>query len=643
MTRTISLLVFSLFLFLAAAAQNVAIRDSVVVGIIDSLVVEEKIELSSSTDMALYAVGTKIERISPLALERGASLTLEQLLKSESSLYIKEYGRGMLSHLSVRGRSSAHTALLWNGIDISTPTMGQINLVQIPLYFFDKMTIHTGGGSTLYGNGAIGGAIELSTTPEWNNGVGGDLTLSAGSYSTLYSGGTFRYSSNSFTSRTSLLYSSSKNNYKFNNNTKPGHPRERLNNSAYYNSGIMQEFHKRFKKLSQLSFNLWYLNFNREIQPSIPLNDTPENYASILDRSFKGVIKYEGRVARVSYRIVGAVSEDREFYKEDIIAGTKYFGEVEAQYSVGTLTLKSGGTFQLALPKGNYFDLGVKERRGYLYTVARYLPPFAKETLILGAGIRVGEVTNGKVPPMPSIDFKWYPYRRGAHNLALRGSFSISSRVPTLNDRYWGGVSSYLLSESSTTVEGGVDFSRSGERFNLTLSTSLYSSAVENWIRWLPAGQVWRPQNVPHVTSKGIEAQLKVEGEWSRLGYRAAANYSYSSIVMDKGLWSEDPSIGQQLAFQPLHSFNSTLTIERDRVSLFTTISYTGRRSTLDIFDLLPSYTLTNIGGEYKGILWGNNFSIILSINNLFGVNYQNVKFYAMPPTNSLLTLRYFF
>lgn len=641
MIKTFFLHIFLLFNVAVVAAQQ--LRDTVMEASIDSAVIVDRGRIQNGSTAALFAVGTKIDRVSPEAIERGAALSLAHLIKGETSLYIKEYGRGMLSYISVRGRSSAHTPILWNGIDLSAATMGQTNLSQIPLYFFDNMTLHTGGNSTLYGNGAVGGAVELTTKPIWKEGVSGDLTLSAGSFSTLYTGGTLKYSKGSIYGRSSLFYSLSKNNFEFKNNSRVGHPKERLNNSAYFNGGAMQELYKSFKDSSQLSFTLWYLNFHREIQPSIPLNDRPETYASIDDRSFKGVVKYMGRVKGFSYRILSGFSEDRQLFKEDLIGSFKFFGEVEGEYSYGTMILKGGASIEESVPKGELYAFGAKERRSYLFGVVRYSPNFAQDALLLSAGIRVGEVTNGKIPPMPSLDLKWYLYRRGIHNLSIRGAYSISSRVPTLNDRYWGGISSYLLSESSTTFEGGVEYSMSGDSFGATLSTSLFRSDVENWIRWIPAGQIWKPQNIPNVLSKGVESQFQLTAKFGEYSSNLRINYSYNSIVMVKGLWVEDPATGHQLAFQPHHTFNTTLSVEKGKTMFYTTLSYTGERSTLDIFDLLKPYLLTDIGVEYKSSIFKHRVSIIGTVNNLFGVEYQNVKFYAMPPTNFLITARYYF
>lgn len=112
---------------------------------------------------------------------------------------------------------------------------------------------------------------------------------------------------------------------------------------------------------------------------------------------------------------------------------------------------------------------------------------------------------------------------------------------------------------------------------------------------------------------------------------------------MIKGLWSEDPSKGEQLAFQPKHSFRSSFTLGRGDISSFVNLLYTGERTTLDIFDILDSYFLVDIGLSYKSKLGANNYSLNFALKNITNEYYQNVKFYAMPSRNWQLALRYFF
>ena len=608
---------------------------------LDSVTVRSAVK-NKVTKESAFAVGTNVQRVDAGVITRMAGLSLSELVKDQSSVYIKEYGRGMASYISVRGTSSSHTNIAWNGINLAVPTLGQANLSQVPIYFFDKMELHVGGSAMLYGDGAIGGSIQLSTVPVWKKGFSGDLLLSGGSYSTLYGAGTLRYSNGRTESRSSLFATSAKNDYTFRNNTKPGHPKERLNNSGYSNHGILQEVHRKLKDSSVLSFSLWYLDHDREIQPSVAINDRPQHYASVRDRNIRGTLHYGASSKRVSYSLKASYANDFQQYEQDIIEASRFSALAELQYNFNGITFKGGATAEHTIPAARSFADSVRENRFYVYGVARYIPS-SLPGLLFSAGIRAGSVTNGNVPLMPSAEARYTLLRSKGHNLAIRGAVSRNSRVPTLNDRYWGGVHTYLRSENSFTVEGGSDYHWFKGSRRATASITLYSSSVNDWIRWLPAGNVWRPQNVPKVHSKGAEALLSTEAPLGRFVGGLSVNYSYTSIKMVKGLREGDPSVGRQLAFQPRHSVRGSLSLSGGPFLWFATISFTGDRTTLDIFDVLDPYTLLDAGARYKGVLGGQKYSINLTVKNITGTNYQNVKFYAMPGRNYNVAFRLYF
>jgi len=121
------------------------------------------------------------------------------------------------------------------------------------------------------------------------------------------------------------------------------------------------------------------------------------------------------------------------------------------------------------------------------------------------------------------------------------------------------------------------------------------------------------------------------------------ANYAYTNIITVEPLWSEDPARGEQLAYQPRHSWRAMAKGERGKFSVFAAMSYTGRRTTLDIYDVLPSYLLTDAGVTFRQPFGENELVLSATVKNIFNVSYQNVKFYAMPGTNGQLTVQFRF
>ncbi len=594
-----------------------------------------------------FMTGTKVQSVSELELSNSKAQTLSDYLKESSPIYIKEYGRGMGSFISIRGTSSSHTSIVWNGMDLSVPTMGQADLSHVPLYFFDNMDIHVGGGSALYGNGSIGGSIQLSTQPKWREGWSGDAFLSMGSYSTYFGGSTVRYSNSKIESRSSLYYSGSENNFSFINNTKPNAPKERQNNAQYSNWGLLQEVNYRAGESGNISFNIWYLDFDREIQPSVSSNDRPESYASIYDNNLRTSLTYSGQSSgdggksSFLYSMAISYSHDKERYKEDVIESSRYKANANIQYSISGLTAKTGVSYESIVPTVDSYMSDVNEKRSSIYLLMRY--GAFNNAVIFSGGVRGGSITNSSIPLMPSLGATLFLHNSFNYSLSLRSSLSKSVKVPTLNDRYWGGVHKYLKNESSVTAEGGLDFSLYHSRGAVNSFITLYRSSVDNWIRWFPAGQVWRPQNIPHVVSKGIEFGLSADYKFAEYLIKGYANYNYVDVKTIKALWQHDPAVGKQLAYQPRHRLTTGLSVKREKTELFINGSYTGERTTMDIYDRLDSYILVDSGVRYSIVSNFGDFNIALIVKNIFNKNYQNIKFYAMPGTNWQINLKYNF
>ena len=72
-------------------------------------------------------------------------------------------------------------------------------------------------------------------------------------------------------------------------------------------------------------------------------------------------------------------------------------------------------------------------------------------------------------------------------------------------------------------------------------------------------------------------------------------------------------------------------------------LSYTGIRTTIDLYDILPSYLLTDFGATFSFKLYGLKLTANGVIRNIFDVSYQNVKFYAMPGRNCQISLQWKF
>lgn len=589
-----------------------------------------------TSDNSRYNVGQRNIEYQAKDLDPNRDQSLSDFLKARTSIYIKEYGNGASAYLSLRGTSSSHTNIDWNGQDLSLPTLGQTDLSHIPLYFFDGLEIHLGGNSSLYGNGSIGGSLQLQTNPNWKSGFSGNVLLRAGSYWSRFIGSTVRYSNQKIESKTAFFYTGSENNFQFHNNTRKGYPLETTHNAAYNNYGILQELFYRINPQHLLSGGIYYLDFNREIQPSVSNNSRPESYKSIYDNNTKAYLNFQGSSLsnRWHYNARLSYGYDYEYYENDIIAAHRAQGSVAAEYRHRYVALKIGTNHQYTLPQVYAYSAGVDEWRNELFSTVRIYPI---EGLSLSGGIRYLNVTEVDIPWLPSLALQ-YEWNLQRHLIRLRSSWARSSKIPSLNDRYWGGSRTHLLPEISDNQEIGFNYRYQSGFYEVGTDMTLYQAQVSNWIRWLPVGEIWRPQNLKEVTSQGVETNLYLQVNPSWGYYRIAIDYAYTDVCQTQSHLDGDPRIGHQLAYQPYHTFNGSAEISWKDWLFQLDGHLVGSRTTTDRFDVLAPYFLLNTTLRYRTQLFHQPSDLCISVNNILNTDYQNVKFYAMPGINFQLS-----
>ena len=97
-------------------------------------------------------------------IERAGSSSLPELLQRQPGIEISNLGgAGKVSTLSIRGSSSTHSIVLIDGMRVGAATSGFSAIEHIPLSQIEKIEILRGPASSLYGQDAIGGVIQIFT------------------------------------------------------------------------------------------------------------------------------------------------------------------------------------------------------------------------------------------------------------------------------------------------------------------------------------------------------------------------------------------------------------------------------------------------------------------------------------------------
>ena len=114
-------------------------------------------------------------------LDRSEGRTLPELLAALAGFqFSSNGGLGKSSSIFIRGLEARHTLLLVDGVRVGSATLGTPSLDNLPLEAVDRIEVVRGPMSSLYGNGAFGGVIQVFTR-KGGQGLTGNAKLSVGS------------------------------------------------------------------------------------------------------------------------------------------------------------------------------------------------------------------------------------------------------------------------------------------------------------------------------------------------------------------------------------------------------------------------------------------------------------------------------
>lgn len=106
-------------------------------------------------------IGTSYE-ITPKDFDLSSARTLDQALTSIPSINVRNGADGT-PRLDIRGLRTRQIKLLVNGIPFNAADDGQFDPTLIPTFAIGRITLQAGASSVLYGDGGMGGVLDIQT------------------------------------------------------------------------------------------------------------------------------------------------------------------------------------------------------------------------------------------------------------------------------------------------------------------------------------------------------------------------------------------------------------------------------------------------------------------------------------------------
>ncbi len=590
-----------------------------------------------------FTVGVKRQQLDSLSLQLQRGQSLASLLQSRSPLYLREYGPGQLTTVSFRGTSSSHTAVLWNGLNINSPTLGQTDFSQIPVFALENVQVQYGSSSALYGSDALGGSIQLQTKPQqWRQGWSARLRQEAGSFGSYFTGVAGNWANRQWQTDVRLYRRTAENDFPYTNTLKRAQPRERNVHSAFWQQGGVAQIGFRPAPEHELWLQAWWQKGSRQVQPPIGStsgSDEQQDEALRLNLQYRRVLPLGEWQLQSGLIDEEMIHNGSGFRARQFIAKTDW--ETELSHK---LLLQVGGQWNWR--KATNENYSRDEDRLEAFTRLRWQP---HQSWVTSLNLRqiVTDQLWGPLSPSIGTEVALLPY------LKAKASGGRHYRVPTLNDRFWPWFGQPdLKPEIGWNTEAGLiseELDLFGGKFQADINA--YWLWIDDWIMWRPAvapgpdGEPvsgWGPKNLRSVYSRGYEMGLRWQHSILELGGNAAYTRSENSVALNEF----DRTVGQQLPFVPLWKASSWLRVAKAGWLGELNGQYTGRRYTTGVEDdaqSLPQYYLLNLSAGKTWQLQNHSLGLLLQLRNLLDHQYQNYENRAMPGRSYNLTLNYIF
>lgn len=570
--------------------------------------------------------GARIFQLDTSAIAMLSCNSLAGRLDREAPLFIKSYGPGSLSTLSLRGTGAAHTAVLWNGLPLNSPMLGLYDFSLLPGFLLGDVSIQSGGNGPLAGSGAVGGAIFMN--PVWDTVQGHRITMlgGIGSFGEMQYGTGYRFTNGVVTTQTRIYHQKASNNFRYNN----------------FNGEMLRQPHAGFSQIGfshdtrfgnarhHLDLHAWYLENHREIPPLMV-----SRYSGQVqdDASLRLSARWGRSVGNLNYHLRGGLVREQIRYA-DPVAG------IDNKSTANTYQFDAGIAYRFSR------HLHVEGEVAWTESCAE-VEQYAKEaaqsqqTLTLKAvwdqqrirsylALRESFFQGGALPVLPSAGLNLTLHR----DWILRADVAAVYRIPTMNDRFWNpGGNPDLRPEQGFNTSMALQWSRSAGAFRWSMDPGIFYSELQNAIVWLPGKEgYFRANNLHRIHSRGIEAQARLE--WSRrttlISLRFIPVYTLAEIAETGADMAS--ALNKQLVYTPRLIYKTQLLLQKGPWSLRYYHNYTGYRyTTPDHSHSLDPFQLCEVVAGWEGSLFGYATTATLTVRNLYNEQYQVIAWRAMP------------
>jgi len=554
--------------------------------------------------------------------------SLADLLALETTVHIKSYGPGGLATPAIRGSSAAQTLVLWNGLPLQSPMLGQLDLSLIPGGIMEQTLLTPGGNSSQWGSGAIGGLLSLKNQVTYEQRTRLKSATQIGSFGHFQQQLDLQTGSANWQTRTKWQYQQAANDFFY--SLGPALPARQQTNAARSQQSLLQDIYWKPDEQYSLAAHLWRQHTFREIPPT---NVQTRSEAYQRDRATRMMLDFTKVAPRNKWNLkMGFWDESLDYHDPMIrLASESDFRTWLADFLYSRQFKKQqhlllGSTQSLIrVETSAYGGLLPQQWRSALWSTWRGNWRTGQYQLSL----RREWVAGQPAPLMPSLGLDWQPLRR----LLVKMKVSRNYRLPTFNDLYWlPGGNTQLLPETGWSQELGLERLGRQSAWTLDVSLTAFNRIIDNWILWsLEDGQsFWSASNLAQVWSRGLEPRLNLCYAWSSGSINWHNGYDWIRSTNQIAVERPRLAAGSQLLYTPVHQFFSRIQLRYNSFTLL--YQHRLSSSSQGQLEVIPGFQTARFSMAWQG-QWAATGRLQLqgSINNIWNADYMLIERRPMP------------
>lgn len=584
----------------------------------------------------LHAV--RVYRIDSTLTDRFRGAPLSSVLENSFPLTVRNYGPGGISSISVRGFGPRQTQILWEGIPVNHPMVGQTDLALYPASAFSSIEFVPGNSAAAYGSGSIAGTVHLGSGSARR---GASVTRTVGDYGRSGASIDITEMNGPYTVSLGASGFNSENDYGYFDRIRQRDARRaNADKQAYSLTGRVGYQKGRWKAGSAL-----WTGYNRGGVPGSII--TGRTAARQDDDWLRWAGNAEYRHGTTRYHTHAYYSRHNLDYVDERTRTDSRSISHSSGLTAGFTSYISRLLTVNGLLQGGrqWIDTNNYDRiRGRTYGAAAVtgvveLPAGFR----LFPGLRTDLYSDFGLALSPSFGINLELFDR---IIIFRAQYSNDFSAPTMNDLFWSpGGNPGLKPERGISVEAGASVAwKYRSLFRIAIDGTLYRTTFRDGIRWSPvAGSVWSPANVAGLSATGIEMNQELTLWLGGMKLDVFNMWMKTGISSGTPRFESDPVVGLQLPYVPERTLKSGLSLTHRLFTLFANRIYTGERYTTadhsSPIDPLDEFTVINAGITVNAA-WRNFYTAAtLTVRNLFDEEYEMIAWYPVPLSNRELSI----